>query len=213
MLPLVLAAAAAAIPSGVPTGPPAPPDDSDTPSKVRSGIVLGLSVGAGAAAASGYPNDATKIGDPAYHSASGTMLGSSTSLLVMGALADYLNFGFWFAHAVFRNGDWRSDGNAGGLRVDAFPLVRLYPRLDGLGLFAQFGIGGGNLASSTPGEQGSSGTQSCAAAGALYEWSFGRVLGGHFGAGPSVEYDAIFSRPFERQGLVAAARFVFYGGP
>jgi hypothetical protein len=39
------------------------------------------------------------------------------------------------------------------------------------------------------------------------------VLGGHFGVGPSLEYDAIFSRSFEQHGLVASARFVFYGGP
>jgi hypothetical protein len=211
MLPLVLAAAAgtAVISSG---GPP-PPDDSNVPSKIRTGIVLGLSLGGGVGAASGYPNNATEIGDPAYHSASGTMVGTSMSILVMGALSDYLNFGFWFAHAVFQNDNWRSDGNAGGLRVDVFPLIRLYPRLDGLGVFGQFGIGGGNLVSDVPGSPGSAGTQSFAGAGAFYEWSFWRILGGHFGAGPNLEYDGIWSQPFERHGLLATARLVFYGGP
>lgn len=214
MLPLVLAAAAAAaIPSGIATGAPPPPDDSEVPSKARTGIVLGLALGGGVGGAGGYPNDATKIGDPAYHSASGAMLGSSTTVLVMGALSDYLNFGAWFAHAGFRNSDWRSDSNAGGLRVDTFPLIRLYPRLSGLGLWAQFGIGGGNLASTVSGSPGSSGTQSFVAAGALYEWSFWRVLGGHLGAGPSLDYEAIWSPAFERHGLVATARIVFYGGP
>jgi hypothetical protein len=213
MLPLVLAAAVAAIPPGIATGAPPPPDDSDVPSKTRTGIVLGLALGGGVGAAGGYPNDATKIGDPAYHSASGPMFGSSATVLVMGALSDYLNFGLWFAHAGFQNGDWRSDSNAGGLRVETFPLIRLYPRLDGLGLWAQFGIGGGSLASAAAGSPGASGTQSFVAGGAFYEWSFWRVLGGHFGAGPSLDYEAIWSPAFERHGLVATARIVFYGGP
>ena len=55
--------------------------------------------------------------------------------------------------------------------------------------------------------------QSYLGTGAFYEWSFGSLFGGHFGIGPSVEYDAIWSQPFERHGLVASARIVFYGGP
>jgi hypothetical protein len=212
MLPLVLAAAAAAA-TAAPVGERPPPDDDVSP-KIRAGVVVGVSVGGGVGAASGYPNDATKIGDPAYHSASGAMLGSSTSFLLMGALSDYLNFGFWFTRAVSQNGDWRSECNGGGLRVDVFPLIVEVPRLRGLGLFGQFGIGGGNLASKTAsGGPGSSGTQSFVAAGGFYEWSFWRFAGGHFGAGPSLEYDAVFSQPFERHGLLATARLVFYGGP
>jgi len=213
MLPLVLAAAAGAVAVIPTTGAPLA-DDSNVHAKIRSGVVLGLSAGGGVGAASGYPNNSTEIGDPAYHSASGTMFGSSASLLVMGALSDYVNFGFWFARAEFRNGDWRSEGTGGGLRVELFPLIALYPRLQGLGLFGQFGVGGGSLASTTvPDAPGSSGTQSFVGTGALYEWSFGKVLGGHLAAGPSLEYDAIFSQPFERHGLLATARLVFYGGP
>ena len=131
----------------------------------------------------------------------------------MGALADYLNFGFWFGSGSFSNGDWHSTGGGGGLRVEAFPFVRLYPRLGGLGLLGQFGIGGANLTSSHPGHTEASGVQSFLGTGVFYEWSFGRFLGGHFGAGPSLEYDAMWSQPFERHGLVANARIVFYGGP
>lgn len=212
VLPLVFAAAAVGA-IAIPTGVPSQPDDSNIPSKIRSGIILGLSLGGGVSGASGYPNDSTKIGNPADYSASGPMFGSSATVLVMGALSDYVNFGFWFDHADFRNADWRSDGNAGGLRVDVFPFIRLCPYLDGLGLFGEFGIGGGNLASTLSGSPGSSGTQSFVAPGAFYEWSFWKVLGGHFGAGPSLEYHAIWSPAFERHGLIATARLVFYGGP
>ena len=45
-----------------------------------------------------------------------------------------------------------------------------------------------------------------------YEWSFAHFLGGHFAIGPSLEYDAAFSRPFEASGFLASGRFVFYGG-
>jgi hypothetical protein len=212
MLPLLLAATAAAA-TAVPTGAPPPSADMNAPPKLRSGLVVGVSVGGGVGSASGYPNDAVKIGDPAYYSASGFMLGTSETVFLMGALADYLSFGFWFTHASSSNSDWKSNGNGGGLRVEIFPLVRLYPRLDGLGLLGQFGIGGGNLRNGTPGLPDADGTQSFIGAGAFYEWAFGHLFGGHFAAGPSLEYDAIFSRPFERHGLVGGLRLAFYGGP
>ncbi len=212
MLPLVLsatAAAAAAVPIGDrPTSP-----DLDIAPRLRSGVVIGLSLGAGVAGASGYPNASSDIGDPAFYSSSGFMAGTNGSIFVMGALTDYLSFGVWFGSGSFRNGDWRSSGGGGGLRVEAFPLVTLFPRLAGLGLLGQFGIGGANLTSSNPLHPEASGVQSYLGTGAFYEWAFGSLFGGHFGIGPSVEYDAIWSRPFERHGFVASARIVFYGGP
>jgi hypothetical protein len=211
MLPLVLAAtaaAAAAVPIDVPTSP-----DLNAPAKIRNGIVMGLSLGGSVGSASGYPNSSSEIGDPNYYSASGLTTGTSSTLVVMGALADYLNFGLWFGGTTRSNGDWRSVGSGLGLRLEIFPLIDLYPRLAGLGVLGQFGIGIGKLTSTHPGEPGSSGTQSFLGSGAFYEWSFGHALGGHFGAGPALEYDAIWSRPFESHGLVASARIVFYGGP
>ena len=56
-------------------------------------------------------------------------------------------------------------------------------------------------------------TQSFLGTGAFYEWPFGRLIGGHFAAGPSLEYDAMWSQAFGHEGLVASARLVFYGGP
>jgi hypothetical protein len=187
--------------------------DLDGPAKLRSGIVIGTSLGVGLGAASGYPNDSTKIGDPRYYSASGAMTGASESVLLMGALADTFTFGFWFGHAAYSNGDFHSGGYAGGLRIEAFPLVRLYPKLDGLAAFGQFGIGGASLTSKTPGVPEAQGTQSFVSGGAFYEWPIWRVLGGHLAAGPSLEYDAMFSTSISRQGLVASLRLVFYGGP
>jgi hypothetical protein len=212
MIALVLAATTSAAAAAVPTGAVVSPSDLDAPHRFRGGLEVGVTFGAGLVAASGYPNDLTKIGDPTHYSASGWMAGSGESLFIMGALTDYLSFGFWYAHASASNGDWRSTGDGGGLRIEAFPLLGLVPSLHGLGLLAQFGVGSGNLSSKRMGVPESNGTQSFASAGAFYEWSFGHALGGHFGAGPNLEFDTIWSLPFERHGLTASARLVFYGG-
>jgi hypothetical protein len=208
-----LAAATAAAAAAVPTGTTVSATDLEAPHRLRSGVVVGITLGAGPVGASGYPNESVKIGDPAYYSASGWMLGGSGSLFVLGALTDYLSFGFWYAHAASSNAHWASTGDGGGFRVEAFPLIALLPRFAGLGLVAQFGLGSGSLSSKTPGLPSSEGTQSFIGAGAFYEWAFGHFIGGHFGIGPNLEYDTIWSLPFERHGLVAAARLAFYGGP
>ncbi|MDP9150675.1 MAG: hypothetical protein M3O36_12155, partial [Myxococcota bacterium] len=183
------------------------------PHRLRSGLVVGLTVGAGLGSASGYPNDTTRIGDPRAYSASGAMVGTSENFFVMGALTDYVSFGVWYGRAVSSNRGWQSSGGGGGVRVEVFPFVGVSRYLTGLGAVAQFGLGSGDLSRKATGMTVSEGTQSFGAAGAFYEWAFGRVLGGHFGVGPGVEYDAIWSQPFERHGLVATARLVFYGGP
>ena len=210
----LFAAASQAAAAAVPLGDDITPvTQLSTPHEYRSGLVVGLSLGGGLAGASGYPNDAQDVGNAADYSASGWMLGTYESVFVMGALSDYVSVGFWFGHGVFRNADFRSNGDGAGLRLEAFPLVGLVPRLHGLGVLAQLGVGTGDLQSKPPGLPESSGTQSFVGGGAFYEWAFGPIFGGHLGAGPSLEYDAIFSRPFERHGMVGSLRLVFYGGP
>jgi hypothetical protein len=216
MLPLVFAAAtaaatAAAVPS-ISSSPPAPssPDAAEAPRKVRNGIVVGLAFGAAVGRGAGYPNDLNDIGHTDYAS-SGWMPGAGGTLLLMGAIADYLNFGFWYAHASFRGGDQRASQDGVGLRVEAFPLVFVCPQVGGLGVFSEFGLGTAKLM--TSGAPNASGTQSFIGAGLLYEWAFGHVLGGHFGIGPSLEYNAVFTQPYHQNGLVAGLRAVWYGGP
>jgi hypothetical protein len=199
--------------AAVPIGEVAPVTQLDAPHSVRSGVVVGFAIGAGLGGASGYPNDSNQIGDPNFYSASGWMVGPTETLFLMGALTDYLNVGFFYSHSNLRNGDWHSNGDGGGLRLEVFPLAVAFPRWSGLGAFAQFGIGSGSLAAATPGLPAAQGTQSFGAAGVLYEWSFLQLMGGHLAAGPSLEYDAIWSLPFERHGLMASARLAFYGGP
>jgi hypothetical protein len=210
MLPLVFAAAAAAATAvAVPSTSPSSPD-AEAPRKVRNGVVVGLAFGAAVGHGAGYPNDLNDIGHTDYAS-SGWMPGAGGTLLLMGAIADYLNFGFWYAHASFRGDEHRASQDGVGLRVEAFPLVFVCPQIGGLGVFSEFGLGTAKL--STPGAPNAGGTQSFIGAGLLYEWAFGHVLGGHFGVGPSLEYDAVFTQPYDQNGLVAGLRAVWYGGP
>ncbi len=181
----------------------------------RSGVIIGLGVGGGLVGSSGYPNQATKIDDPTYFASSGMMGGYGGSLLVMGALADYVNFGLWLGSQSAQNGDWKSHGTAGGFRVEVFPFVPLFgvsSRLADFALFSHFGVGGATLEAKRGEYPGADGVQSFLGAGAFYEWCIGKALGGHFAVGPSLEYDAIFSRSLERHGMLLGGRFVWYGG-
>jgi hypothetical protein len=213
LVPLVFAAASQAAAVGVPTGDVTPVVQLPAAHKYRSGIVLGLSLGLGLGSASGYPNNSQDIGNPAYYSAGGLMFDGMGQIFVMGALSDYLSFGFWYGHASLRNGDWQSSGNGGGFRIEFFPLVDLVPALQGLGILANLGIGSGSLTSTNPSLPEANGTQSFAGAGLFHEWGFGYGHDGHFAFGPALEFDAIWSQPFEQHGVVASARLAFYGGP
>ena len=139
------------------------------------------------------------------------MPGSGVTLLVMGALSDYLSFGFWYAHLQFDSSGWRARQNGVGLRLEGFPLLSILPSVKGVGLFAEFGVGTAMM--TVPGALEVSGTQSVIGCGAFYEWSPFHFLGGHLGLGPSVEMNAVFSQAYDQTGLVVGLRTVFYGGP
>jgi hypothetical protein len=186
--------------------------DFDGPAKHRRGFILGASLGFGAIGVSGYPNNSTEIGDSTYYGSSGLMAATGGSLLIMGALTDYVNFGVWFGRQSAQNGDWRSTGGAGGFRVEGFPLFRVYPKLRDLGVFSAFGIGSANLDEKNGTYVGAKGVQSYLGAGMFYEWSLGHLFGGHAAAGPSLEYDSIWSRSIETHGALLGLRIVWYGG-
>jgi hypothetical protein len=178
----------------------------------RAGVVLGLMGGFGVAGASGYPNSASKIDDPSYYSSSDLLGGSGGSFFLMGAIADYVNFGFWFGGGTFQSKDWRSTGGGGGLRVELFPLYALVPKLKDLGVLGQFGLGSTKLEAKHGDFVPANGTQSFIATGVFYELPIFRMLGGHVAGGPSFEYDAIFSRSVERHWAMLGGRIAFYGG-
>jgi len=213
LVPLVFAAASQAAAMTVPQGDITPVTQLPAAHRYRSGIAVGLSLGVGVGSASGYPNNSQDIGDSAYYSAGGFMAGGMGQIFIMGALSDYLSFGFWYGHTDLRNSDWRSVGNGGGFRLEIFPLVDLVSQLQGLGVLANLGIGSGNLYTPNPQLPEANGTQSFGGIGLFHEWGFGYGHDGHFAFGPAVEFDAIWSQPFEQHGVIASARLVWYGGP
>ncbi len=183
----------------------------DRPAARRSGVALGFTYGASIGSSSGYPNDSALIGDPNDYSASGVMGGAGGNFFLMGALSDYMNFGFWFGTTTLANANWRSTGGGGGFRVEVFPLFALGRGFRDLGVFGQFGIGSTALEHKSTGIT-SNGLESFLGAGVFYEFWLFRALGGHFALGPSLEYDAVVTEPMERHGALLGARFLWYGG-
>lgn len=177
----------------------------------RSGLVIGLSPGIAFAGSSGYPNDLKLINDPAYYSQSPLLVGTSTSIFVMGALTDYLTFGFVVTNARFESPKWKSTGTGFGFRAEVFPLVRLLPTLADTAIYGQGGIGATSLQAKGP-YPSADGTQSFLGLGVHHEFRFTRMLGGHLSGGPYVEYDAIFAESAERHWLSSGFRLAFYGG-
>jgi hypothetical protein len=210
MLPLLLADVPSNQPMVTASAPAQASPDSQKPRLLRNGFVVGLTLGGGVARGTGYPNSSDDIGHTDYQ-ASGWLPGPSGTLLVMGAIADTINFGFWYGQGTFKAHGDQAKQDGAGVRVEVFPLAFLYPPLGGLAAFSQFGIGTASL--TTPGAPKAGGTQSFIGVGVFYEWALGHVLGGHFGLGPSIEYDAVFTQPYDQNGLVASLRAVWYGGP
>lgn len=214
LVPLVFAAASQAAATAIPAvADVTPATELPAAHRYRKGLAVGLELGAGIGSASGYPNNSQDIGNPAYYSAGGVMAAGYGQLFAMGALSDYLSFGFWYGHSALRNVDWTSSGDGGGFRLEVYPLVGWLPALQGLGILANLGIGSGKLTSRHPGLNEADGTQSFGGVGVFHEWGFGYTRAGHLAVGPALEFDAIWSQPFEQHGLVASARLAFYSGP
>jgi len=191
---------------------PSPPAAARTAER-RSGVVVGTAIGYGLAGASGYPNNATLIGSPDFYSASNLMSGANTTIFVMGALADWVSFGFFLGGGTVQSARWRSGSFEAGFRAEFFPLYRIHPILRDLGISAQLGYASTNLATKLPGVYPTStGSQSFVGAGVFYEFSIVKLLGGHIAGGPALDYDSITAASIERHGAILGGRFAFYGG-
>lgn len=199
-----------------PAAPPSPDVAEDpTVRKVvaerRAGIVLGVAPGVAFAGASGYPNNARLIGNGDFYSESPLLVGHSTTYFLMGALTDYVSFGPMVNIAKFESDRWTSTGLGIGFRVEAFPLVRLFPTLADSSIYGQAGVGSTEL-QAKGNFPSADGTQSFAGIGLHHEFRLFRMLGGHLSGGPYAEYDAIFSTSAERHWASVGFRVAWYGG-
>jgi hypothetical protein len=177
---------------------------------LSAAIVLFAAASQGAAAAVPTGGDSfTPVTDlpSSHHYRSGLVVGLSLGVGLGGAS------GYMFNHGLFRNPSFYSNTDGVGFRIEGYPLVALGSRWQGLAAFAQFGLGTGDLVSKPPNLPEADGTQSFGAAGVFYEWSVGVMRSGaHIGIGPSLEYDAVWTQPFESHGLVGSLRLAFYSG-
>ncbi len=177
----------------------------------RAGLVLGVAPGIAFAGASGYPNNARLIGNPDFYSQSPLLVGTSTTVFLIGALTDFFSFGPMVNVAKFESSSWKSTGFAVGFRAEVFPLVRLFPRLADISVYGQAGIGGTELQAKGP-FPSADGSQSFAGLGVHHEFRLFRMLGGHLAGGPYAEYDAIFTTSAERHWGAVGFRCAWYGG-
>lgn len=182
----------------------------------RNGAVIGASAGVGFAGASGFPNNAQLQGNPAYYSESPLLVGWSTSYFLMGALTDYVSFGPMLNIATFESDNWKSTGFGLGFRGEVFPLVGLAKMwnadfLADTSIYGQVGLGTTELRAKGP-YPTADGTQSFLGLGIHQEFRLAKLLGGHAGAGPHVEYDLIRAEFMERHWLTVGLRLAWYGG-
>jgi hypothetical protein len=177
----------------------------------RNGAVLGAVGGLAFAGSSGYPNDVKLLDNPRFYSESPLLVGYSTSLFVLGALSDYVNFGPLFTTANFESAEWKSTGFGLGFRGELFPFVDLLPVLADTAVFAQIGFGKTELRAkgNYPTAEGA---QSMLGLGVHHELRLGTLLGGHAAIGPELEWNLIDSQTASRQWLTAGLRVVWYGG-
>ncbi len=176
----------------------------------RNGIVLGMSTGVALAQASGYPNNLSLIGNPNFYSSTPWLIGQSTSVFFMDALADTVSFGPMVNIADFESSGWKSTGFGVGFRLEVFPLAHWVPRLADSSVYGQFGIG--STEARTEGRPSADGAQAFVGVGVHHEFRLFQFLGGHTALGPHLEYDIINSDSAERHWVTLGLRLAWYGG-
>lgn len=178
-----------AVASGVPrvTSDTEPAWQREPPIR-RSGFMLGVTIGPSVGMAAGYPNDAKKLGREAFYTETGVGFGGGFSLVLGGALSDWLVFGVGLTASSIAEGGLTSGVGAFTFRTEVFPLWALGGKWREVGLGLDAGTGGASIVvtddpDTTLAEAGSA---SRVGAFAFYEgirlWkvSMGPYLGGHY---------------------------------
>lgn len=177
--------------------------------KRRSDVVVAASFGGALGAASGYPNELTKLNDPRYEADTGFAAGAGGSAFIGGALRDWLVFGIGVSSATVGGHGFRSAGTAFIFHVEGYPLFAYGGPFQDLGVFGEFGAGGRSIqrdgASAAEG-----GFLSVVSLGAVYE---ALHLGTHLSAGPVLQLSHQWSQSLTADVVVGGVRLAFYGGP
>jgi hypothetical protein len=182
-----------ATPRAVASGVPRASADGEpawqrAPAIRRSGFMLGITVGPSVGMAAGYPNDAKKLGREAFYTETGVGFGGGLSLVLGGALSDWLVFGVGLTASSFAEGDVTSAVGAFTFRTEVFPLWALGGKWRELGLGLDAGTGGASIVVTDDPDTklADAGSASRVGAFAFYEgirlWkiSMGPYLGGNY---------------------------------
>jgi len=174
----------------------------------RADVMIGFSGGLVLGGASGYPNEISKLDDPAYQAKTGFGVGPGGSLWIGGALTDWFSVGVGGMLLGVKGGSGDGSGGAFILRVEAFPLFYESEALHDLAFFAVFGAGGYTV-HGDGGQRGEGGFTSLVGLGSAYElFRFGPMA-----FGPSAEYELSFSQSATANQVTLGVRLIYYGGP
>jgi hypothetical protein len=177
----------------------------------RSGFTFGFESGLSLGAAEGYPNDFSKMDNPAYR-ARAAGFGGSFTLWIGGALTDWFTFGFGLGGGSFGGSIMSSEASTFLFHLESFPLFSLGDRWRDIGVFADFGTGSAFIhRKRDKAEMAAAGAPSIAGIGAF--WEAWRVAGGHLTAGPVLSWQYQESDSMVRYFGTLGLRGAFYGGP
>jgi hypothetical protein len=190
---------------------PRPATAEDPVAERRCGVAAGIAIAGALGGASGFPNDAAKIGRPEHESDIGTAAGAAASAWVGVALADWLVFGIGPSAGTIVGAEASARFGALGFHVDLFPAYALGDAWRELGVVLETGIG--LLTVPSPKDEDDdvvdSGAASRLGLGVFYEGL--RVW--QLSMGPFVSADLMWSPSATRPLALAGFRTVVYGGP
>jgi hypothetical protein len=174
--------------------------------------MIGLSGGLMFGNAVGFPNESSKIDDPAFEADTGLGLGSGGTLWIGGALHDAFAVGIGQTGGAISGNSLRGQGGAFVLRLVGYPAFAAGGIGENLGVSANFGAGSFTLKQAdAEGDETAAegGVMSFLGGGVFYEaFRWGPVA-----MGPCVEYLYLYSPSLDGHAGGLFWRSVFYGGP
>ncbi len=174
----------------------------------RSDVVLGLRVAPTLGWARGYPNEASKIDDPAYLSNTNLGHGFDNGFWIGGALRDWFTFAIGAEGISVKRENLTASGGVFTLRTEFYPAWSLGCAWRDLGVAMDFGIGGMKMTLNGV-QQADGGSVGVAGVEVFHE---SLRLGG-FAFGPALGYRQIFSPSLNANVLYLGLRAAFYTGP
>lgn len=204
-------AAALLLVSGAAGAQGSAPDDEGAyvPKTERRGdFTLGASAGLLVGNATGYPNEVGKIDNSAYVADPGPGVGYHYTVWLGGALRDWFTFALGLDGLSYQRRGMDVAGTGFVFRVEVFPLFDAFPQGRDLGLYGSVGLGGLTIKEGSE-TRADGGAMSLVGLGAFYE----PLRFGSFSAGPTVEYQQLFSQTVNMQSATAGMRLAFYAAP